>query len=224
MKRKKYKLLWYLIHFSVIYCSGLPAYQRSSRHWCCTDCGRMGRLAPWMTLWRNMWRTLPSKTRLGRPETPSWSTWQTAWFSWTAERFRFAPHPSPCAGWPVSSQVHSGQWNTSQHLGMSVSVPGVGGENENSQQILGTRFWTGIAASQTCSIHQRKQAKLLECWGMLVHFTLVEGVSVHLYLLKGQERQSKAQLRLAPLSQSVSHLSRMNLICCCFQACACNVM
>lgn len=94
-------------HCPAIRLSELPAYPKSSRHWCCTDCGRTGRSAPWMTLWRNTWATSPSKTPWGRRETRSWNTWRMASYSWTAGRFRSAPRQSPCVGWPASSQVHT---------------------------------------------------------------------------------------------------------------------
>lgn len=100
-------------HCPVICLSELPAYLKSSRHWCCTDCGRTGRLAPWMTLWRNTWTTSPSKIPWGRRETRSWNMWQMASYFWTAGRSRSAPHQSPCVGWPVSSQVHTEDYTTS---------------------------------------------------------------------------------------------------------------
>lgn len=82
-----------------------PAYPRSSRRWCCTDCGRKGRSAPWTTPWRNTWRTSPSRTPWGGRGTRSWNMSQMVWYFWTAGRFRSARRPSPCAGWPASSQV-----------------------------------------------------------------------------------------------------------------------
>lgn len=85
-----------------------PACLKSSRRWCCTSCGRTARLAPWMTLWRNTWRTSPSRTRWGRRGSRSWNTWQMASYFWTAGRFRSAPHLSPCGGWPASFQVRAG--------------------------------------------------------------------------------------------------------------------
>lgn len=93
--------------YSFISFSELQAYPKSSRPWCCTNCGRTGRLAPWMTLWRNTWRTLPSKTPWGSRGTRSWSTWQTVWYFLTVGRFRSAPPQSLCAGWPASSQVNT---------------------------------------------------------------------------------------------------------------------
>lgn len=108
------------MYFSVICRLESPAYQKSSRRWCCINCGRTGRLAPSTTLWRNMWTTSPSKTLWGRRETRSWNMWQMAWYFWTAGRFRSARPQSPCAGWPASSQVQN---ITRSNLKFSPSSP-----------------------------------------------------------------------------------------------------